>query len=124
MITIAFSPDNHWLATANDDRTVRLWSLGEADPSSGAVVLSANFGLGLSFSPDGRWVATSQTEYRSSPFAPDSQSLISSSAQTHLYPTRLEDLVLLACSTAGNRTFASDADKSLYSKHCLKSQPP
>ena len=124
MITIAFSPDNRWLATANDDRSVRLWSLDEADPSSGAVVLSANFGLGLSFSPDGRWVATSQTEYRSSLFTPDSQSLVSSSAQTHLYPTRLEDLVSLACSTAGKRTFASDADKSLYSKHCLKTRPP
>jgi WD40 repeat protein len=124
MITIAFSPDNRWLATANDDRNVRLWSLDEADPSSASVALKADFGLGVSFSPDGRWVATSQTEYRTNPFTPDSQSLISSSDQIHLYLTKLDDLVSLACSTAGRRAFASDADKALYSGYCPNSRAP
>lgn len=122
MISIAFSPDKRWLATANDDLTMRLWPLDQADPSSNSVELGANSGRGVSFSPDGRWVAASPTEYRSNPFAPDSQSLVTASAQTDLYPTRLEDLMALACSTAGKRAFASDADKALYSKHCQENR--
>jgi WD40 repeat protein len=118
-LSVAFSPDNHWLATGNEDRTVRLWSLDETDPSSSSIVLNAISGVGVAFSPDGRSLALNQTEYRSNPFSPDSQSLITGSPETHLYPTRLEDLVSLACSTAGQRAFASEADQSLYNKHCL-----
>jgi WD40 repeat protein len=118
MISMTISPDSHWLATANEDRTARLWKLDEKDPSSSSIVLRATYGLGSAFSPDGRWIALSPTEYRSNPFTPDSQSLVTSSLETHLYPTRLEDLVSLACSTAGQRAFASEADQSLYNKHC------
>lgn len=55
---------------------------------------------------------------------PDSNSLISSSAQTHLYPTRLDDLIALACTTAGSRPLAKDDDKSLYDKHCTNGRGP
>jgi WD40 repeat protein len=119
-LSVAFSPHNHWLATGNEDRTVRLWNLDGEDPSSSSIVLGATYtyGVSLAFSPDGRWLAMSPSVYRSNPFTPDSQSLVTSSPETHLYPMRLEDLVSLACRTSGRAALVGDADQSLYSKHC------
>jgi WD40 domain-containing protein len=61
-LSVAFSPDNQWLAPGNEDRTARLWSLAAADPSAEAIALSP-FSIGkVSYSPDGRWLSLNQTE--------------------------------------------------------------
>lgn len=53
--TIAFSPDGHWLASASDDGSIRLWnvrkySLQESPIGHGRQVNS------VSFSPNGQWL--------------------------------------------------------------------
>src|SRR5262249_14328371 len=54
---VAFSPDSQWLASASDDRTIKLWEIAAASPAqtlrghSDAVVA-------VEFSPDGRLLAS------------------------------------------------------------------
>jgi len=111
-LSVAFSPDSQWLATGNEDLTARLWSLAAADPSSASVVLRAPDKVGnVSFSPDGSWLALNLTEYRSSPFSPDGFWFASTAPDTRLYHPRLEDLVLLACRTAGRNLAANEFRK-------------
>jgi len=108
-LSVAFSPDSQWLVTGNEDRTARLWNLAAADPSTDSVVLHAPNKVGnVSFSRDGRWVAFNQSEFRSSPFSPDGFWFASTAPDTRLYHTRLEDLVLLACRTAGRNLTANE----------------
>ncbi|MBK8129096.1 MAG: hypothetical protein IPK53_09220 [bacterium] len=40
MNSVAFSPDGQTLASGSDDRTIRLWDLGE--PTAAPVVLSGH----------------------------------------------------------------------------------
>jgi WD40 repeat protein len=124
-LSVAFSPDSQWLATGNEDQTARLWNLAVADPSADSTVLHAVYKVGnVSFSPDGRWLALNPTEYRSSPFSPDGRWFASSSTDTRLYHLRLEDLMQLACRTAG-RNLTKDEwrlffEDQRYRKTCLE----
>jgi len=83
-----------------------LWNLSDPrhleDPSAGSIVLHAPYGVGnVSFSPDGRWLALDSTDRRFNQFSPDANWFASSNANTLLYRLQLEDLISLACRTAG-----------------------
>jgi WD40 repeat protein len=122
-LSVAFSPDSQWLATGNEDQTARLWNLAVADPSANSTVLQAAYGVGnVSFSPDGRWLALNPTEYRSSPFSSDGHWFASSNTDTRLFHVRLDDLILLACRTAGRNLTKSEWESSFgdqpYRKTC------
>jgi WD40 repeat protein len=101
-LSVAFSPDSQWLATGNEDQTARLWNLEAADPSADSTVLQMPYKVGsVSFSQDGRWLALNFAEYRTNPFSPDGNCFVSTSTNAGLYHVRLEDLIQLACRTAG-----------------------
>jgi WD40 repeat protein len=56
-----FSSDGHWLATASEDSTVRLWNITASGPVVAGFVLQHKPGIQIhtvAFSPDGRWLAT------------------------------------------------------------------
>ncbi len=94
---IAFSPapgggaSGYWLASGSADNTVRLWDLSATDPAASARVLrgqaTSPFGMDIakvSVSPNGRWLFTDSVYFTS-----------------RLWHLRVEELMSLACRTAG-----------------------
>jgi WD40 repeat protein len=58
------SADSHWLATASDDTTVRLWDLHSTDVSRAVQVLRSHAKrvAACAFSPDSHWLVTTSEE--------------------------------------------------------------
>jgi WD40 repeat protein len=86
ILALAISPDSRWLVTSSFDSTARLWNLQSADPAATAVVLRGHNGgiSAVAISPDNHWLVTGSAD-----------------ASAHLWTLRLNELVDLACGTAG-----------------------
>ena len=96
--SVSFSPDSRWLVSASEDRTIRLWD--PLDPSAASVVLRGHEDRvqHVGFSEDSRWVITGAYD-----------------GTVRLWRLQLDDLVGIACQTAGRdltraeaRTFLGD----------------
>ena len=113
VLSLAFSPDNQWLAAGAEDRTVRLWSLTADDPSVEPIKLTASAGADVSFSPDGRLLAV--TAGGTNPFSPDRSLFASIAADAEIYDIRVGDLFARACQVAGRNLTADEVGSSLRS---------
>ena len=56
-----FSPDGHWIVTASDDHTARVWDAATGEPVSIPMVHKEKINF-VEFSPDGRWVVTASDD--------------------------------------------------------------
>lgn len=93
---MAFSPDSLWLATASEDRSIRLWS--PAAPTSAPVVLrghEANV-QHLAFTPNGRWLVSGAHD-----------------GTVRNWRLRRDDLIEVACRTAGRDLTAEESAQFL-----------
>ena len=65
MNALAVSPGGRWLATASDDRSLRLWDLKADDPTAATDMLSGHEGrvTGVTFTPDGRWLVSGSDDH-------------------------------------------------------------
>ncbi|MBE2225352.1 MAG: hypothetical protein IAF02_27700, partial [Anaerolineae bacterium] len=57
---VALSLDNHWLASASEDGTARLWDLTAPQIGTSSLLLPGHYGTvnDLAISPDSRWLVT------------------------------------------------------------------
>lgn len=92
----SFSPDNQWLATAGEDRTIRLWRLDA--PGAAPVVLRGHEGgvPHLGFSRDERWLISGAYD-----------------GTVRLWRLHLDDLIQLACTTAGRTLTSAELEQYL-----------
>jgi hypothetical protein len=128
---VAFSPDNHWLVTGSWDDTARLWDLTAPDPAAESIVLRGHDEpiSAMAISPDNHWLVTGSWDYTARlwdltaldqaaepivlrghngsiyavAFSPDNHWLVTGSddGTARLWNLRLDELVGLACRTAG-----------------------
>ncbi len=83
---VVISSDGRWLVTSSLDKTARLWDLTAEDPAATSVVLRGHKGWVnvATVSPDGRWLVTGSED-----------------GTARLWMLRLDELIKLACRTAG-----------------------
>jgi len=64
VLSLAFSPDSHALATTGDDRTTHLWDLTDPHhPAELATLNQPDTPTSVAFSPDGHTIATGGTDH-------------------------------------------------------------
>lgn len=99
VVSLCFSPDGQALATASQDRTVKVWSV------AGQLQLSLDHEEAVTavcFSPDGRWLATACFDGRITVWSYQGQRLQTLSGHTHtVWRLQFQDDQLISASEDG-----------------------
>lgn len=146
---VAISPDNHWLAVGSEDSFVRLWNLETGIPPAEPTLLSGHEGavFDVAFSADSQSFITGSkdktvriwdlNDLAAQPIvlhdkamvyavavSPDNHWLVTGNADgtARLWNLRLEELIEVACRTAGRNLTASEWQQYMgntsYRKTC------
>jgi WD40 repeat protein len=93
ILALALSADSRWLATGSFDGVARLWDLSAPDPSASPIVLRGHRRgiFSMAVSPDDHWLITGSQD-----------------ATIRLWTLRTDELVDLACRTAGRNLTAGE----------------
>jgi WD40 repeat protein len=96
ILAAGFSSDSQWLATAGEDRTIRLWR--PDTPGAAPIVLRGHEGSvpHLGFTSDGRWLISGAYD-----------------GTLRLWLLRLDDLVQIACGSAGRGLTPAEIEQYL-----------
>lgn len=135
---LVVSPDSHWLVTASADTTARVWDLTAPDPAAMPIVLLGHERsiLAIAISSDSRWLATGgfdgmvnlwdldapdpavtavalrahERAIFAAAISPDDHWLVTGSGDgtVRLWTLRPEELVALACGTAGRNLTSTE----------------
>ncbi|MUG93136.1 hypothetical protein F7734_12090 [Scytonema sp. UIC 10036] len=104
ILGLEFSPDNQWLATSSEDHTIRLWN--PTDITAAPIVLRGHEASvrPFAFSSDSRWILSGSTDVR-------------------LWRINFDDLIAVACRTAGRNLTQQEWQQAFSNEPYRKTCP-